>query len=325
MSLEDAREAEQDAMEEAHGAKGGYLGLSLREDTKSNEGGALVEHVVSNSPAAKAGLKDGDVIVGYGGEIVRGPAKVTEKLRAAKAGDKVTLEVRRDGKVQKIPVELGERSASVWSIRSGDFAPLDEEHQMELEKSLKTLDEKMPDLKMRMGKLKLYAPGRNGVMIFGRNKPLLGIEMVETTAELRTVMGGSKDAGVLVGKVIAGSAAERGGLKVGDLILSIDGDKVADSGDLAQAISSREGKTVDLDIVRDKRPMHLKAVLPKIDEPEDEPTGPRASVWQVAPAALPCPAALPVPPVPAVAPPAPAPLPAPPAPPALLRIPTLLV
>jgi membrane-associated protease RseP (regulator of RpoE activity) len=325
MSLEDAREAEQDAMEEAHGAKGGYLGLSLREETKSNEGGALVEHVVSNSPAAKAGLKDGDVIVGYGGEIVRGPAKVTEKLRAAKAGDKVTLEVRRDGKVQKIPVELGERSASVWSIRSGDFAPLDEEHQMELEKSLKTLDEKMPDLKMRMGKLKLYAPGRNGVMIFGRNKPLLGIEMVETTAELRTVMGGSKDAGVLVGKVIAGSAAERGGLKVGDLILSIDGDKVADSGDLAQAISSREGKTVDLDIVRDKRPMHLKAVLPKIDEPEDEPTGPRASVWQVAPAALPCPAALPVPPVPAVAPPAPAPLPAPPAPPALLRIPTLLV
>ena len=320
LSLEAAQEAAEDAEEGSHGAKSGYLGLSLREDTKSNEGGALVEHVVSDSPAAKAGLKNGDVIVGFGGDIVRGPAKVTEQLRAAKAGDKVTLDVRRDGKVQKMPVELGERSMSVWSVRSGDFAPLDEERQLELEKSLKTLDDKQPDLRKHMGKLKLFAPGRNGVMIFGRNKPLLGIEMVETTPELRAVMGGSKDAGVLVGKIIAGSAAERGGLKVGDLILSVDGDKVVDSGELAEAISSREGKTVDLDVVRDKHSMHLKAVLPKIDEPEDEPTGPRASVWRIPAGAPP---ALPAPPTPAAAPPPPPALPPPP--PALLRVPALLV
>jgi len=317
LSLEAAQEAEQEAAQDAedgaHGVKSGYLGLSLREDTMSYEGGALVEHVVSDSPAAKAGLKNGDVIVGFGGDIVRGPAKVTEKLRAAKAGDKVTLDVRRDGKVQKMPVELGERSATVWQFRS--------DGQLELENSLKTLDEKMPDLQKHMGKLKLYAPGRNRVLIFGRNKPLLGIEMVETTPELRTAMGGSKDAGVLVGKIIAGSAAERGGLKVGDLILSVDGDKVVDSGELAEAISSREGKTVDLDVVRDKHAMHVKAVLPKIDEPEDEPTGPRASVWRIPAVAPP---ALPAPPTPAAASPAPPALPPPP-PPALLRVPALLV
>ena len=310
-ALEQAQEAAEDADAELHGPKGGYLGLSLREDTKSSEGGALVERVVSGSPAEKGGLKNGDVIVGFGGDVVRGPAKVTEKLRGAKSGDKVTLDVRRDGKVQKFPVELGDRPAFSWSVRSGDLAPLNEEQELALEKSLKGLDEKLPDIEKRLGKMKIYAPGRHSLMILGRNKPLLGIEMIETTPELRDALGGSKEAEVLVGKVLSGSAAEKGGLKVGDLILSIDGEKVSDPGELGEAIGKRDGKTVDLDIVREKRPMHLKAVLPKIDEPEDEPTGPRASMWRV-PAFAPLPPPPPGPPVPAFAPSA---VPAPPAPP----------
>jgi membrane-associated protease RseP (regulator of RpoE activity) len=294
-----------EADEESRYGKSGYLGVSLREDTKSNEGGALVKNVVDDSPAAKAGVKDGDVIVGFGGDIVRGPAKVTEKLRASKPGDKVVLDVRRDGKTQKLTVELGDRPSIAWSYHYGDSAPMSEEAQRELELSLKSLDG-LPDVGKRLGKMKFYAPGRNGMLIFGRNKPLRGIEMVETTPDLRVALGGSKDAGVLVGKVLSGSAAEKSGLKVGDLILSVEGTKVADAGDLAEVIGKQEGKTVDLDIVRDKKPMKLRAVLPKIDEPEDEPTGPRASVWRVTPVA-------PVAPAPAVAPPA---APAPPSPPA---------
>jgi len=298
--------------EEGRAGKGGYLGLSLREDTKSNEGGALVKNVVDDSPAAKAGVKDGDVIVGFGGDVVRGPAKVTEKLRAAKPGDKVTLDVRRDGKVQKMSVELGERPFLRWRMGPGDYAPLSEEAQADLEKSLKSLDEQMPDLQKRLGKMKFYAPGRHGLMVLGRNKPLLGIEMIETTPELRVAMGGTKDAGVLVGKVLPGTAAEKAGLRVGDLILSVEGEKVSDAGELSEAIGKQEGKTVDIDVIRDKKPVRVKAVLPKIDEPEDEPTGPRASAWGwwgVAP--MP-----PVAPVPAVAPPSLHVLPVPPVPPA---------
>jgi membrane-associated protease RseP (regulator of RpoE activity) len=162
--------------------------------------------------------------------------------------------------------------------------------------------------------MKIFAPGRHGFTFYGMRKPLLGVEMVDTTPELRESMGGRKDAGVLVGKVLAGSAAEKGGVKVGDLILSVDGTKIADSGELGEAIQKSEGKTVDLELVRDKRTMHVKAVLPKIDEPEDEPTGPRASVWRV-PATAPMAPALAPPP----APPAPPTPPAPPAPPAAPR------
>ncbi len=263
---------------EGRGGKGGYLGVSLREDTKSNEGGALVTNVVDDSPAAKAGVQDGDVIVAFGADVVRGPAKVTEKLRASKPGDKVVLEVRRDGKTQKFNFELGERPSMSWHFRSGENAPLNKEGLLDLERSLKSLEGLDDD---RIGKMKIYAPGRHGMMIFGRNKPLLGIEMIETTPELREAMGGSKDAGVLVGKVLSGSAAEKGGLKVGDLILSIDGSKVSGIGDLSEAIEKQQGKAIDLEIVRDRKPMRIKAVLPKIDQPDDEPTGPRASALRL--------------------------------------------
>jgi membrane-associated protease RseP (regulator of RpoE activity) len=305
-------EIDLDDGEGVHTVKGGYLGLTLREDTKSDEGGALVEHVVGDSPAGKAGLKDGDVIVSFGGDVIRGPARVRERLHKSKPGDKVAVDVRRDGRVQKFTVELGERTISAWRMRSGDFAPLDENQQQELEKTLKGLDEKLPELGGRIGKMKLYGPGRRGMMFFGRSKPLLGVEMIDTTPEYRESLGGTKDAGVLVGKVLAGSAAEKGGLRVGDLILSVDGEKIADPGDLGEAVGKHEGKTIDLQVVRDKKTIHVKAVLPKIDEPDDEPTGPRASVWRV-PAAAPVP---PTPGIPAFAPPAPPAVPAAPASPA---------
>jgi membrane-associated protease RseP (regulator of RpoE activity) len=266
--------------------RGGYLGVSVREDTKSNEGGAFVENVVDGSPADKAGLKDGDVIVGFGGDVIRGPGRLTEKLRATKAGEKVAMDVRRDGKPVKLHVEMGERpKTSVWTFNggSGDGYAFSLEQQKALEESLKSLD-KIPqfqgDMGGKLGKMKIFGPGSHR-FYFSGGKPLLGVELVETTPDLREALGGSKDAGVLVGKVLPGSAAEKAGLRVGDLILSVDGVKVADSGDLIESIHDKEGKTVDIDLTRDKKTIHMKAVLPKLDEEDDPPTGPRASRWAV--------------------------------------------
>ena len=294
-------------------SKFGYLGVEVREDTKSNEGGALVEAVVDDSPAAKAGLREGDVIVGFSGDVVRGPGKLTEKIHATKPGDSVSLDIRRDGKSQKLNVTMGSRPAMAWSWHSGDGDDtMTDAQRQQLEESLRHLDQTMPKIRERLGRMKIGGPGGYRVMVLG-DKPLLGVELVHTTPELRESMGGRKDAGVLVGKVLSGSAAEKAGVKVGDLILSIDGKAVSDPGELGDAIQEREGKTVDVELVRDKRTMHLKATLPESEEPEDEVTGPRAWMWRAAPVA-PTPAIPPVPP-PAAAPPAP---PAPPAFPAAL-------
>ena len=201
--------------------KHGFLGVDVEEDTSTDEGGALVRRVIEDSPAAKAGLKDGDVIVGFDSAVVRGPEKLTEKIRGTKVGDKVQVEVRRAGKREKLTVEMGERPN--WS----------------------------------------YAWKMDGKDIPGM------------TPELREVMGGRKDAGVLIGRVLPDTPAEKCGLKVGDLVLSVDGDAVADASDLAEAVRDRQGKTIDLEISRDKKIVHVKAVIPEEKE-DDTPHGPRA-------------------------------------------------
>lgn len=307
----DAEAMAEAELAEAEEGTGGYLGVDVREDTKSTEGGAYVNHVVADSPAAKGGLKDGDVIVGFGGEVVRGPGKLTQKIRETKPGDKVALDVRRDGRVQKLSVEMGARSGA-WRMAwtGGALAPMDEAQMRQLEENLKGLDQQQKmNLDMQKGlheKLRILGPGAHRMLFFGGRKPILGVELVNTTEELREVLGGRKDAGVLIGKVLPGSAAEKAGLKVGDLILAVDGNDVTEPGELAELIQASEGKTVDLDIVRDKRSMRLKANLPKVAD-DDEPTGPQARVYRRSVAAPPpAPGA---PPAPAVAPPAP---PAPP-------------
>jgi membrane-associated protease RseP (regulator of RpoE activity) len=99
-----------------------------------------------------------------------------------------------------------------------------------------------------------------------------------------------------VGKILAGKPAERAGVRVGDLIVSVDGASVEDSGDLIEALSDKDGKTVDLEIVRDKKTMHLKVEIQKVED--DEPGGPRAELLAPAPPEPPAPPSLPECPMP---------------------------
>ena len=257
--------------------KHGFLGVHVEEDTSTDEGGALVRRVIEDSPAAKAGLKDGDVIVGFDSAVVRGPEKLTEKIRGTKVGDKVQVEVRRAGKREKLTVEMGERPnwSYAWKMDGKDIPGMTPEQQRALEDSLRNLDKGKIELEHGVGKLKIHGPLAHGVWVLGNDKPLLGVELVELTPELREVMGGRKDAGVLIGRVLPDTPAEKCGLKVGDLVLSVDGDAVADASDLAEAVRDRQGKTIDLEISRDKKIVHVKAVIPEEKE-DDTPHGPRA-------------------------------------------------
>ncbi|HEX8618680.1 MAG TPA: PDZ domain-containing protein [Thermoanaerobaculia bacterium] len=79
----------------------------------------------------------------------------------------------------------------------------------------------------------------------------LGVNLIDLTAELRDHYGASKDAGVLVGAVEDGSPADKAGLRVGDIVLSIDGKDVASAVDLRLAmLEKKEGDTVRLEVLR---------------------------------------------------------------------------
>src|SRR5262249_27177434 len=70
--------------------------------------GALVGDVTANSPASKAGLKQGDVILSLNGEKVNDANQLRLKIGMADPTAKVNLKIMRDGKTMDLPVQLGE-------------------------------------------------------------------------------------------------------------------------------------------------------------------------------------------------------------------------
>jgi len=78
-----------------------YFGLSADE-------GVLVAAVDEGSPAAKAGIRAGDIVLGFGGRAVRDGGDLRAGVREAKVGESVTVEVDRKGKTVELQVSLPE-------------------------------------------------------------------------------------------------------------------------------------------------------------------------------------------------------------------------
>jgi putative serine protease PepD len=90
--------------------KTGYLGVAMGAPTGGQDG-ALVQEVTSGSPAAKAGLRPGDLVVAIDGQAVADPSEMSARVRAHKPGDKVTLKVVRGGNETTITATLSQRPA----------------------------------------------------------------------------------------------------------------------------------------------------------------------------------------------------------------------
>ena len=78
-------------------------------------GGAKITTIVAGSPAAKAGLKVGDVITSFDGKTITSADELTASVAAAKAGEKVTVTVKRGGSTQHVTVTLGVQPSSASS------------------------------------------------------------------------------------------------------------------------------------------------------------------------------------------------------------------
>jgi len=82
-----------------------YLGVS----TSEGNGGAVVQQATDGGPAAKAGLRAGDVIVAVGGQRIQTPDDVAQAIQDKHPGDSVELQVRRDGDLKTLDVKLAAR------------------------------------------------------------------------------------------------------------------------------------------------------------------------------------------------------------------------
>jgi membrane-associated protease RseP (regulator of RpoE activity) len=97
----------------------------------------------------------------------------------------------------------------------------------------------------------------------------LGIGLVDLTPELRTHFGVPEDAGVMVSSVEDGSPADKAGLKVGDVLTSLDGKDVESSWDLRSRVrDSKEGEQVAMQVWRDGKAQSLSATIALRERPE---------------------------------------------------------
>jgi len=95
----------------------------------------------------------------------------------------------------------------------------------------------------------------------------LGVWINTITPETATARGLKSTRGAVVSAVGVGSAAERAGLRVNDVILSVDGKPVRDAGSLRAAIGLRRpGERVSLGILRDGREQTIEATLGEAQE-----------------------------------------------------------
>jgi serine protease Do len=85
--------------------------------------GALVNSVQAGSPAERAGIRAGDVIVAFDGRPIKDPRDLARTVADAEPGRKVEVELLRDGSTQVVAVELGSMPAGEPMAEAGEAAP----------------------------------------------------------------------------------------------------------------------------------------------------------------------------------------------------------
>lgn len=215
----------------------GWLGVEISEVTKekakdlklAGARGVIVMDVEPDSPAAKAGLKENDVITEYDGQIVEGTVQFRRLVRETPAGRTVTLAISRNGNVQNISVDVGDRSAFFEKKMKGKMRDFDNAYAFSMPN---------PDFSFSIPS------------IDGRG-PMLGIDAEDVSGQLGSYFGAPDGTGVLIREVRPGMAAEKAGLKAGDVIVKVDGKPVRTLAELrAQLRDKGEQKSVSLGILR---------------------------------------------------------------------------
>lgn len=235
------------------GSTGGRarLGVSIHEVTAEKarelklpgEYGALVTEVAEDSPAAKSGLQEDDVILKFDGERVRSASHLIRLVRETPAGRSVTLQVSRGGQTRSLTAEMGEREAHFRMPRIH-----------------------IPEVDVRV------MPRLRG---FDR-RARLGITANDLTAQLADYFGVPQGEGVLVREVLTDTPAEKGGLKAGDVIVRVNDEEVGSVSQLRRALAeaTREKEKLTVTVIRDRKQQALEV---EIERPRRS-SSPRRSV-----------------------------------------------
>jgi serine protease Do len=161
--------------------------------------GALLQDVEPGTPAEKAGLKRGDIVLALNGEPINGSGDLTARIASTTPGTTIQLKIFRDGKTFNVPVTLGtlpDRGAPTSQSSSNQ------------------------------------SPER------GEGKALEGVQVENLTPDVAQQLNlPMSTKGVVVDQVDPNSAAAEAGLQRGDVIVEANHKPVSNTSDLRSALA----------------------------------------------------------------------------------------
>lgn len=233
---------------------GSFLGVGVTEIDSGRakelklgeERGVEVTKVEEDSPASKAGLQVGDVVVEYNGQRVEGTQQFVRLVQETPVGRTARMTVSRDGATRSVSAVIGsrkDRAKTEW----GSFTP------------------------PRMTFPQVWIPDVPKAFTSWRSS-VLGIEAEGLEGQFADFFGVKE--GVLVRSVTKESVAAKAGLKAGDVIVRVEKEAVSSPRQLTSALRSHRGqKNVNLGVVRERREISLTVALEDDSSSNEGPRG----------------------------------------------------
>lgn len=233
-------------------AAAGYLGVGVIDLTDDrvkalnlkDDRGVEVKRVTEGSPAAKAGMKEGDVVLDVNGRTVEDVAQFIHSIADSAPGTRVALGIWRNGARQSLSATLEERPANQAfgpEMPGGPIPPMPP----------------MPPM-----------PGNREFALTMGDSPRVGFEGEALSPQLAEYFGVKE--GVLVRTVNAGTPAEKAGLKAGDVVVKVDGMTVAMPMEITGLVRASRKKTITFTVVRNRKEMAVEVELASAAAPEQQ-------------------------------------------------------
>lgn len=224
----------------------GYLGVGVREVAEDQMNSfhipasrgleiVLIDH---DAPAAKAGLKEHDVILRANGELVENVDKFRRIVRETPPGHLLALIISRDGVETTIPVKVANRAEvekQAWS------------------QHMTVIPESDMDMSMVVPSIGRTVPGSGFFATITPSSYYTGVIVDALGPQLASFFGAQTGLGLLVKSVDANSPASKAGIRAGDVITRVGATEMATRTDFYKAVRENKGKQITVTLLRDKK------------------------------------------------------------------------